>query len=395
MNAVLHAALEYLDRGWHVLPVQPNKEPNRPLLKDTRGTTRWTGLRSDPADAAEVRRWLELDPGTGIGVITGDGLAVVDVDHPDHPDIPQLPETAAVATPQAGHSHHYFATDEDLASRTFDWGELHAAKTYVVAPASVGENGRSYHWTRECDLAELDGSLAEVLHARAVDAESVDVQTHTCSLTTRSTKTESTYRVDPGSLDLDEAALGALVAALGLPDVPLGRAFHCVLHHDRRPSAALHRSRDGEVLYHCFAGCGHRFPRSVGGWLSLPALRAWQAGRRRRLGRVELVLWRLRLYEEAGLLEPAKVSPPANPELSENARLTLDGFCRLLRLRWLTSPGKPTPFVPSFAGPWCGLSLRQAEEGFAELRRLGLVRSAGTDPRGLRLWLPEGVMLLD
>jgi Bifunctional DNA primase/polymerase, N-terminal len=395
VNAILRAALEYVERDWRVLPVLPDKEPNRPLLKRTRGTTRWRGLREEPADATEVRTWLRLDPATGIGIITGDGLAVVDVDRPDDPDVPELPETATVSTPQAEHSHHYFATEENLFSRTFEWGELRSSGSYVVAPASVGENGRRYRWTRDRDLVVLDASLAEALHARAIESESVDVETHLCSLTTRTTKTESTGRFDYEALDRDETLVGALGAVLGLPDVPLERSFNCVLHRDRRASATLHRSEDGRILYHCFAGCGHRFPRAIGGWLSFPAVLAWQAGRRRRLGRVELVLWRLRLLEEAGLLEPVKIATPGITGISENAQVIFAGFLRLLALRWLTTPGKPTPFVPGFAGPWCGVGPRQVQEGFEELRRLGVVRSAGTDPRGLRLWLPEGVMPLE
>jgi len=139
VNAVLRAALEYVERDWRVLPVLSDKEPNRPLLKKTRGTTRWRGLRKTPADATEVRRWLRLDPTTGIGIITGDRLAVYDVDHPDHPEVPELPETATVATAQDGHSHHYFATEKNLFSRTFEWGELRANGS-VVRLDLIGEH---------------------------------------------------------------------------------------------------------------------------------------------------------------------------------------------------------------------------------------------------------------
>ena len=81
MNAVLRAALEYVvERGWRVLPVTVDKEPNWPLLEATRDKKRWGGLRDEPADADEVRDWFRLDPTTGIAVICGNGLAVVDVD---------------------------------------------------------------------------------------------------------------------------------------------------------------------------------------------------------------------------------------------------------------------------------------------------------------------------
>jgi hypothetical protein len=83
------------------------------------------------------------------------------------------------------------------------------------------------------------------------------------------------------------------------------------------------------------------------------------------------------------------------PGISAQAKTVFAGFLELLALRWLTTPGEAAPFTVGFAGPWCGLSVHEARVGFEELRRLGLVRPAGTDPRGLRLWLPaEGVMAL-
>ena len=112
MNAVLRAALEYLERDWRVLPVLPDKEPNWPLLRETRGTGRWRGLRDEPADAAEVRHWFRARPGDRDRDHLRGGLVVVDIDHPEHPEVPELPETATVSTARPGRSHHYFSTDE-------------------------------------------------------------------------------------------------------------------------------------------------------------------------------------------------------------------------------------------------------------------------------------------
>lgn len=175
-----------------------------------------------------------------------------------------------------------------------------------------------------------------------------------------------------------------LLAALGGPEnASLGHNFHCVLHDDVHASAELYRLHDGTIAYHCWAGC-----RGGSGFLPLAVVHALQAGRQGRIGRVELALWQQSLLERAGLIEPVALEVPDVPL---HLREVWRGFVRLLAIRWMTTPGSPTPFARKFAAPWCGLTEHEIRVGFAELRELGFVRSAGRDPRGLSLWLPEGV----
>jgi hypothetical protein len=144
---------------------------------------------------------------------------------------------------------------------------------------------------------------------------------------------------------------------------------------------------DGTILYHCWSG-GRDHE-----WLPLAAVHARMAGRPARIGRVELPIWHADLYRLAGLLEPVALEAP---EVPLHLREVWRGFLRLLSLRWLTTPGSPTPFARSFAAPWCGLTEHEVRVGFRELRSLGFVRFAGGDARGLALWLPcEGVRPLE
>lgn len=377
MNAVLRSALEYVERGFHVLPVRPDKKPELNLVEATRGIRRWGILREEPAGTAEVEKWNRLDPDAGIAVICQGDLVVVDVDDRDHADAPELPRTPTVETPRGG-SHHYLRIDRPIGARFYPWGEVRCAGIYVVAPASRGENGR-YRWTvglHEVERAALPETLRELTR---ISGEPLLLHRDSLGLTGLS-------RASLACLDAREDVVHRLLSALGVPgEPPLGKAFHCPLHDDRRPSATLHRGRDGLIRLHCFARCG------PGGqaWFPLAAANARQAGRRGRLGRVELALWKLDLLERAELVEPYQVAAPGVPERYE---LVWAGFLRLLGLRWLTTPGSPAPFARAFAAPWCGLAVHEFRVAFDELRRAGFIRPAGVDAQGLRLWLPcEGV----
>jgi hypothetical protein len=148
VSGSLDEALRHLARGYATLPIGRGKEPARALIRATRGSARWKPLRSAPANEDEVRAWFELDPSTGIGVITGEpsgGLVVVDVDDPAA--APLLPPTATVATGRRPGAHHaYYHADGPVRSREFPWGEQRADGDYVVAPCSRHPSGSEYRW---------------------------------------------------------------------------------------------------------------------------------------------------------------------------------------------------------------------------------------------------------
>ncbi len=372
MNAVYNAFLEYRERyDWRVLPVLPDKTPALDVIEATRGTRRWGGLRDEPAETKEIRRWLGLDPGVGVGVICGGGLVVVDVETPEDNERLGLPDTVCSRT-QSGGFHHYFRSDEPIRGRSFDWGEVRADGLYVVSPPTIGENG-PYRWSRA-----PEGRGLEPLPA---DFANLCVPSRYLSSLRRS---EFSW-ANLGEVDTREDVVLRLLEALGVAgDVRVGRAFSCVMHDDVRPSATVRRSEDGVFLYHCFAGCGPERRQ----WFTLAEVRARQAGRRAfRLGRVERALWWLDLLERAGLIEGVAFDGSEPPERLLQVWVP---FLRLLGLRALTSPaGRPTPFARAFAGPWCELPEYDLRVGFDELRRLGFVRFAGRDAHGLALWLPH------
>jgi hypothetical protein len=368
-------ALAHLGRGWSVLPVLTDKTPATDLIRATRGRGGWAQLRSRPADADEVRAWGELDPAAGIGVLCGEasgGLVVVDVDGPGGP---ALPTTAIVSTARGYHG--YGRSSQPVRTRAYSWGEIRAEGAYAVAPRSWGV----YRWhlsPEEAGIADFDELELALAHDFA-STELVEKSVPASYYVPACTKV--------ADFDRDEQLALRLARALGVPDdVEIGHAFECLLHPERNPSASLWRAdARSHVLYHDFHAGAHGDPA----WLSLAAVRARIAGRRDRLSAAELRVWKRLLALEAGLLEPVVLEAPQRDDP------VWDGFVRLLRLRWLSEPGAPTPFSARFAAAWCDVSVMGAHRAIRELERLGFLRVAGHDAQGTRLWLPpEGVMPL-
>jgi Bifunctional DNA primase/polymerase, N-terminal len=141
MNELLHAALSYLPR---TLPLIPGTK--RPAVE---GWPDW------PATAESVRAWWGKHPEANVGVRTGGGLTVVDVDlrHGGHLQLAelerehgQLPPTPEVVTGSGGR-HIYFRAPRTLCSVELAPGvEIKADGRQVVGPPSRHPNGRLYVW---------------------------------------------------------------------------------------------------------------------------------------------------------------------------------------------------------------------------------------------------------
>jgi putative DNA primase/helicase len=134
-------AVTYHQRGWCPIPVKTrSKEPNLAELAPylTRRATK-----------DELSSWIW----SGVGIVTGglSGILVLDVDGPEgeaelkkhgHPITPMV-RTAS------GGLHLYFKhPDEDISTgiRVAPGLDVKASGGYVVAPPSVGPNGKLYEW---------------------------------------------------------------------------------------------------------------------------------------------------------------------------------------------------------------------------------------------------------
>ena len=143
-------AVEYHRRGWSPIPIKPrSKEPNlrelRPYL--TRKAT-----------PEELGAWSW----PGVGIVTGpvSDVLLLDVDGPEGEAELQKhghPVTPMVRTAGGG-LHLYFKHPEQhvrTGIRVAPGLDVKASGGYVVAPPSVGPNGRAYEWIISPEEAEL------------------------------------------------------------------------------------------------------------------------------------------------------------------------------------------------------------------------------------------------
>src|SRR5829696_1382687 len=143
-------AVEYHRRGWSPIPIKPrSKEPNlrelRPYL--TRKATQ-----------EELGAWSW----PGVGIVTGpvSDVLLLDVDGPEGEAELQKhghPVTPMVRTAGGG-LHLYFKHPEQhvrTGIRVAPGLDVKASGAYVVAPPSVGPNGRAYEWIISPEEAEL------------------------------------------------------------------------------------------------------------------------------------------------------------------------------------------------------------------------------------------------
>lgn len=138
------------------------------------------GLHDATADPATVEGWWSQTwPEANVGVRTGDGLVVLDVDpghgggdslHELERQHGQLPTTVEVLTGGGGR-HLYFACGEAIRNSAGKLGQgldIRGDGGYVVCPPSVHQSGRRYEWSvdghpDEVGLAELPGWLRTLL----------------------------------------------------------------------------------------------------------------------------------------------------------------------------------------------------------------------------------------
>ena len=115
------------------------------------------GVNDATRDPSQIMQWWGSWPEANVGVATGNGLAVLDVDPRSggHETLAAFvenvgggvePTTAEVATGGNGR-HLYFRAPAELASAVLGAGlDLKAAGGYVVAPPSLHASGRVYTW---------------------------------------------------------------------------------------------------------------------------------------------------------------------------------------------------------------------------------------------------------
>lgn len=184
-RAALHYATQF---GWRVFPLHwtddagmcscgnlacggPGKHPRTPK-----------GCLDASVDAEAIRAWWSRWPDSNVGVATGAGLLVVDVDPRSGGDdsmvdlcrtLGALPDTIECLTGGGGR-HVYLSTRTDVRNSAGIIGagvDVRGEGGYVVAPPSSHASGRAYAWEvtsrpDEVDLAPVPQAWLDAMTAR-------------------------------------------------------------------------------------------------------------------------------------------------------------------------------------------------------------------------------------
>ena len=343
-SKMVRAALHYAERGWPVLPLAPEgKTP----LRGSRGvhdaTTNETAIRN---------RWTRVSR-ANIGIATGGGLVVVDVDG-DEGDAAlatleerngPLPPTLTVTTGRDAAKHLYFEGDAPSAVLG-EKLDLKGRGGYIVCPPSVHPNGRRYtflnpgasvaplpEWVARCVHAEPRGESLEPREAARQQAEATLLEA------------EATMRAAPkGRRNI---TLNGLAFLLG----------------QYVATGDLDEERIRESLLRAAIGVG--LPEGKSRRTINSGLAAGKANPRDVKNRAEYVLLVRRVWTDDGGL--TSVVPAA----------------RFLYLALATMPGANSSGVfsvePSAMERQTGLSGERLRAAVADLERVGLLRYSGKD----------------
>jgi hypothetical protein len=172
MNYTLEIALDYLQRGLSIIPLQP--QGKTPLLHT------WKPFTTTRPTVPQVRGWFNHWPNANIGVITGavSGVIVLDIDGPDGEFYVQerggAPHTPISTT---GRGRHVWLKHPGFAVRNFVHKlpelDMRADGGYVVAYPSIHPSGRRYLWEigLETPFAEVPAWLYHIIAPKMEGAD--------------------------------------------------------------------------------------------------------------------------------------------------------------------------------------------------------------------------------
>ncbi len=150
MSSAKAAAVDYYQGGWCPIPIK--KASKQTAL------ARLAPYLERPATQEELGSWSW----SGVGIVTGrlSGILVLDVDGPEgevelqkrgHPVTPMVRTASGGLHLYFKHPNHYVRTGIRVAPGL----DVKASGGYVVAPPSVGANGKPYEWIVSTNDAEL------------------------------------------------------------------------------------------------------------------------------------------------------------------------------------------------------------------------------------------------
>jgi hypothetical protein len=158
VNAAVHYAMRH---RWRVLPVHGLRGGRctcgRPACEQPAKHPRLNGWPAQATtDAAVIRRWYSVWPSSNLGIATGGGLLVLDVDprhggdetlaalERQHGDLPDTPRGLT----GGGGVHYLLKVDEPVRNKVAIAAglDVRGSHGFIVAPPSRHASGRRYTW---------------------------------------------------------------------------------------------------------------------------------------------------------------------------------------------------------------------------------------------------------
>ena len=259
-------------------------------------------------------------PDANIGIATGNGVCVIDVDPRNGGDqtlaelekeFGPLPDGPTVTT---GQGHHRYFRSTRISPRSTILGsgvDLQSDKKYVVAPPSIHENGRVYQWDRDWTNLEEFPSLPQwVLDLQRPErASRAQIEVATVPKVNRGSLGHMLKR-----LLSDKDMLPQILPVLGIPKdlkcVSSSRAFRCpVCRNDRHPSASLIEVENGlfvvKLWHDCQKGLTYWPLAAVYAARTMDNFADRMLNGRHLLTKPEFAAWSLRLAVAAKIVEDA------------------------------------------------------------------------------------------
>ena len=143
-DEILNAAIEYLDRGFSVIPVK--RSDKRPYFE-------WEEFQHRHPTPDEIEAWWKEWPQANVAIVTGQisGIAVVDADGPGGAQFvnENFPPTTVKAQSYKG-PHRYFKTNGTIVhcstKTVHPEVDIRGEGGYIVAPPSIHATGHKYQF---------------------------------------------------------------------------------------------------------------------------------------------------------------------------------------------------------------------------------------------------------
>jgi hypothetical protein len=170
VSALAAAAVEYAEQGLPVFPLLPCDK--RPFgAHDCTGAAHAHGRDDATADVATVRGWWAVHPGANVGLATGRGVDVLDIDGQEgEASLANLaarrwplPSTAEVKTARGRHLYFLAAGWPCSAGKLGPKLDTRGRGGYVVLPPSVHPDGTVYSWSGASECAAAPAWLTQLL----------------------------------------------------------------------------------------------------------------------------------------------------------------------------------------------------------------------------------------